>query len=405
MRIRTLDLFCGGGGSSWGAGAAGAQIVCGIDAWGVATDTFRTNFPEASAVNMTLGTDSGPEDVGLDSDVDMILASPECTNHTCARGKRPRDEQSRLTARYIINFARELQPRWIVLENVIHMQNWHGFSPLVVDIQSLGYNVLIQKIDSSDFGVPQTRKRLFVLCDREQKPEPIIPTSKTLTPAKSILDPEGTWKCGPLDNGRRASSTLQRAARAVQALGRRVPFMLVYYGTDGSGGWQSLDRPLRTLTTLDRFGLVTWRGDIPMLRMLQVPELQRAMGFGPGFILDKGSRRDKIRLLGNGVCPPVMEAIVRTLAGLQAPCGYEELAKDCLYRHAVLKDSEESTENNDHEALECARRTHLSDFFEQELCKVRHLAGSRYMTANDICRMIGKIDNPVPGQPLLSTNQ
>jgi hypothetical protein len=39
-----------------------------------------------------------------------------------------------------------------------------------------------------------------------------------------------------------------------------------------------LDRRLRTLTTLDRFGLVTWEGREPMLRMLQVDELRRAMG-------------------------------------------------------------------------------------------------------------------------------
>jgi len=71
-----------------------------------------------------------------------------------------------------------------------------------------------------------------------------------------------------------------------------VPFLLVYYGTDGSGGWQPLDRPLRTLTTLDRFGLVTWKGDTPMLRMLQVPELQRAMGFDPRFILDIWGRTE-----------------------------------------------------------------------------------------------------------------
>ena len=63
------------------------------------------------------------------------------------------------------------------------------------------------------------------------------------------------------------------------ALGRRVPFLIVYYGSDGAGGWPSLDCPLRTLTTLDRFGLVTWKGSEPMLRMLQVDELKAAMGF------------------------------------------------------------------------------------------------------------------------------
>ena len=51
-----------------------------------------------------------------------------------------------------------------------------------------------------------------------------------------------------------------------------------------------------------------------MLRMLQVPELMRAMGFDDGYTLPHGSRRDRIKLLGNGVCPPVMEAIVRTIA-------------------------------------------------------------------------------------------
>ena len=47
--------------------------------------------------------------------------------------------------------------------------------------------------------------------------------------------------------------------------------------------------------------------------MLQVPELKRAMGFKNGFDFSTGTRRDRIRLLGNGVCPPVMEAVVRSL--------------------------------------------------------------------------------------------
>ena len=51
------------------------------------------------------------------------------------------------------------------------------------------------------------------------------------------------------------------------------------------------------------------------MRMLQVDELQRAMGFGGDYVLSQGSRRDKIKLLGNGVCPPVMHHIVTTLTG------------------------------------------------------------------------------------------
>ena len=50
-----------------------------------------------------------------------------------------------------------------------------------------------------------------------------------------------------------------------------------------------------------------------MLRMLQPPELARAMGFGEDLILEKGPRRDKIMILGNGVCPPVIATVVSAL--------------------------------------------------------------------------------------------
>jgi len=121
MKLRTLDLFCGGGGSSWGAKNAGAKIVCGVDAWPLAAQTFKANFSRAQAINTTLDEKSGVSILGDIGSIDLILASPECTNHTCAKGNRPRDEGSKRTARYVINFARELNPRWIVLENVVHM--------------------------------------------------------------------------------------------------------------------------------------------------------------------------------------------------------------------------------------------------------------------------------------------
>jgi len=117
----------------------------------------------------------------------------------------------------------------------------------------------------------------------------------------------------PLFQPRRAKGTLERANRAINALGSTKPFLLVYYGTDGNGGWQPLSRPLRTITTIDRFALVTPSKEGPMMRMLQVDELKRAMGHGKNFSLPFGTRREKIRLLGNGVCPPVMKKVIHSL--------------------------------------------------------------------------------------------
>lgn len=312
--IRGLDIFCGVGGSSAGARAAGIDVVSGIDMCAVATETFSENFPDSQAITSRL------EDIDLATlkrkigRIDILLASPECTNHTCARGSAPRDERSQATAMLVIDYVRVFHPRWLVVENVIQMRKWSRYGELKHALQKLGYNLEEQILDSSEFGVAQARRRLFLLADRKNNPNSVIRKCPgEPKPANSILDPAGTWKTSPLYIDRRAHATLERAKRGFKALGKNASFLLVYYGSDGSGGWQPLSRPLRTITTLDRFALVESNGNGSRMRMLQVPELKRAMGFNENFKLPAGTRRDRIRLLGNAVCPPVMEAIVRSL--------------------------------------------------------------------------------------------
>lgn len=57
-----------------------------------------------------------------------------------------------------------------------------------------------------------------------------------------------------------AEATIERINRGRKAVTGGKDFIIVYYGSDAAGGWQSLNRPLRTLTTLDRFGLVSGSG-------------------------------------------------------------------------------------------------------------------------------------------------
>jgi DNA (cytosine-5)-methyltransferase 1 len=315
IMIRTLDLFCGVGGSSLGASQAGAAIVGAVDAWDIATTTYAENFPGALVQNKRLHRTSNRLLFGDVGDIQLLLASPECTNHTCARGTVEWDESSRDTALYVLNFARAFQPRWVVIENVVQMRNWSKYAALIEALEE-DYWVTPQVLDAADFGAPQSRRRLFLLCDRIAKPPDLSAHRSRRRPdAIDILDPRGTWATRPLRREGRAADTLARADRAIAELGTGVPFLIVYYSSDGGGGWQRLDRPLRTLTTLDRFGLVEWHGGEASLRMLQVPELKRAMGFPESYKLAHGSRRDRIKLLGNGVCPPVMRRIVGELTG------------------------------------------------------------------------------------------
>lgn len=307
---------------------AGAEIVAAVDVWEKATRTFKRNFPDAWVRRRQLSTITGPEILKRDiGPIDLLIASPECTSHSIAKGNRPRDEESRRSGAFVVEFLRKMgdqAPRWVVLENVVPWRSWHGYSDLISGLQNdLGYNCVARILEATHFDVPQSRKRLFVICDREcvpRLPEKGVVTTKT---ARDIIDPPGTWKAGPLRSPHRSGNTLTRAQAGIDALGEGVDFLVVYYGSDRAGGWQPLDRPLRTLTTLDRFGLVQWIGGQATLRMLQVPELVRAMGLhdrkpprgpsAPFRFSEDCSRRERVKLLGNGVCAPVMAAIVRAL--------------------------------------------------------------------------------------------
>lgn len=314
--MRTLDIFCGGGGSSYGARNAGAEIVCGIDLCATATATYADNFPNAEIITDRLENINPRKLRDSIGDIDLLLASPECTNHTCAKGSAPRSETSRETAWQALRFAQEFRPRWLVMENVVHMRPWSRYGELKEGLRQLGYHLTEHVLDASHFAVPQSRRRLFLVCDSERTVRAVKGHSRKVRTVLDILDPPGTWESTPLYSPRRAKPTLERAERGFAELGKQASFLLVYYGTDGSGGWQPLDRPLRTITTVDRFALVEpgcRRTGGHRMRMLQVPELRRAMGLAGDYEMNHGSRRDKIRLLGNGVCPPVMEAIVHRL--------------------------------------------------------------------------------------------
>lgn len=318
MGLRGVDLFCGAGGSSKGATDAGIRMVGAVDRCPIATATYAANFKTArhNVITATLSAATGAEvfdDVGK---VDLLIASPECTHHSLARGSRPRCEVSQGSGWFVTRFIEDLNPEFLVLENVAMMRHWVGYKELWESLeQRYGYKLRAQVLNAADFGVPQNRKRLFIFGSRSHRPAAIEPTHKSTVTARGILDEPEVWPAGPLDNGRRASATMERVKHGISEVGKGVDFLTVYYGSDKAGGYQTLDRPLRTLTTLDRFGLVQWQGRQPTLRMLQVPELKRAMGLPDDFALDIGTRRDRIRLLGNGVCPPVMKAVIESLLG------------------------------------------------------------------------------------------
>ena len=103
-----------------------------------------------------------------------------------------------------------------------------------------------------------------------------------------------------------------------QHIGEDRAFLIKYYGTDQD---PQLREPLHTVTTKDRFGIVTVKGedyviaDIGM-RMLQPRELYRAQGVPDSYVIDPQmdgkplTKTAQVRMCGNSVSPPLAQAIV-----------------------------------------------------------------------------------------------
>ena len=306
-----VDLFCGGGFGARGAVAAGGNPLLSVDLWEVAAATYKRNFPKAS-VHAKRVEEVSPSLVGPNQ-IDLLLTSPECTHHTHARGARPRSDESRNTALSSLNWIEALKPKHIVMENVPNMKSWDRYSELKDELVSLGYGVQEKVLCSSSFGVPQRRRRLFLTAMRGDTPREIVVPRRRRASALEVLDPVGTWKESPLYTDTRAERTIRYAEAAMEELGGKQSFLVVYYGSDKGGGWQSLDDPLRTVTTLDRFGLVRHNGREWTIRMLQPPELARAMGVPKSHVFPVGTRRDKVKLCGNGICSPVLKEVITQL--------------------------------------------------------------------------------------------
>lgn len=314
-KLRAIEMFSGAGGSSALLGDS-VEVVAAFDFWGPAQKVYQANNPDIDIFTGDITKYSSEYLSSKFSDIDLIIASPDCTSHSIAKGSAKGSAKSRNTAFQVVRFARLLRPRWVVLENVAQISNWDRYDELISEFESLDYVVSDGNIlNATSFGVPQSRIRRFIICSLRGLNVQIKKNPGSIVSAKQVIEQNGKYPFSKLEKDGRASATLAKANSARQALGDEVPFLIVYYGSgkDGNGGWQSVDDPLRTITTLDRFAYIRPAKNGHRMRMLQPEELKQAMGFPKSYKLDEVeglTRRQRVKLMGNAVCPPVMKAIV-----------------------------------------------------------------------------------------------
>ncbi len=186
--LTVTDLFCGAGGSSSGLVAAGYRVVIAANHWALAIESHQINHPE---------TDHSQADI---SQVDpryfpkthVLWGSPECTNHSIAKGiKRQRQQdlalfeidgtaphpdeaanRSRATMWDIPRFAEHHRYMAIILENVVDAYRWDQFPAWQLAMEKLGYRMQFAWLNSMHAQIgglpaPQSRDRMYIVMWRE----------------------------------------------------------------------------------------------------------------------------------------------------------------------------------------------------------------------------------------------
>lgn len=298
-----IDLFAGAGGFTSGAEAAGVRVLWAANHWRQAVAAHALNHPSAQHSCQDLQQ----ADWTQLPKANLVLASPCCQGFTNARGKeRPQHDASRATAWAVVSCVEAMQPRAFVVENVREFLDWSLFPAWRMAMRALGYSTQWRMVDAADFGVPQHRVRMFLVGTRDGVSFDIPTGDREHVAASSVIDwPSGSWSM--VQKPKRARSTLNRWRNGRERFGDR--FLAPFYGSGSGLTGRSLDRPIGTLTTRDRWSL--FDGD--RMRMLTVAEQTALMGFPAGYKLDSARYRS-IHMLGNAVCPPVVESIVGALA-------------------------------------------------------------------------------------------
>lgn len=295
--MKAIDLFAGLGGFSEGARMAGINVAWAANHWPAAVQTHQDNHPETEHACQDLHQ----ADWAAVPAHDVLLASPACQGHSRARGvDRPHHDACRSTAWAVVSCAEYHRPAFAVVENVPEFLKWTLFPAWENAMQRLGYAIAPHVIDAADHGVPQHRRRVFVICARGKHTPALRLQARPHVPAEDILESGGTWS--PVAN--KCANTRARIEAGRRAHGSR--FLVAYYGNEKGG--RSVRRPIGTVTTRDRYALV----DGDRMRMLNVTEYRRAMGFREDYVLPRSSTLAK-HMLGNAVCPPVARDVLAEL--------------------------------------------------------------------------------------------
>lgn len=339
-RYSVAAFYSGAGGLDLGFEWSGYEILLANDIDPVAIETHRRNSRAKVAVAQDITTLDLKPALG----VDVVIGGPPCQGFSVAGKMDPKDPRSKHVWTFLEKVS-QLKPRAFVMENVKNLYENRRWSTLREDLVAasrlLGYSTRLVLLNAADFGVPQSRERMFLIGVRGGLEVPSIAPSNRQTRVSVREALSELPRYGQVGNNTFCSAKITAAANPVL---RRSPYAGMLF--NGAGRPLDLDRPSTTLPAsmggnrtpiveqnlleggvdswIKQYHEHLWNGGPPLpfeepvsrdLRRLTVEEAAVLQGFPVGMKFS-GPVSAQFRQIGNSVAPPVAAAVASYLNGL-----------------------------------------------------------------------------------------
>lgn len=159
-KIKTVDLFSGCGGMSLGFQSAGFEILCAFDNWKPAVEVYKDNFKHP-IYDYDLSTEESKEFINS-LNPNLIIGGPPCQDFSSAGKRDDTLGRADLTISYA-EIISSVKPKFFVMENVERIKKSRILKQAIKIFKNAGYGLSMEVLDASYCGVPQARKRFFMV--------------------------------------------------------------------------------------------------------------------------------------------------------------------------------------------------------------------------------------------------
>lgn len=193
-RPKCIDLFCGAGGMSLGFEEAGFDIVAAAEIDPVHANVHAYNFPDCKVYREDITHLKGQDFVDEVGKIDVIIGGPPCQGFSLI-GKRDENDSRNQLVMEFMRIVAEIKPKYFIMENVSGLTVGYGKQYLekaISYIEKRGFSIVrpYKVLNAADYGVPQNRKRLFLIGYRNDQNSPVYPEKRTgrVTVKEAISD-------------------------------------------------------------------------------------------------------------------------------------------------------------------------------------------------------------------------